>query len=45
MQMSKENYKRLKKNNFKEFCKMAGKKPQFLVMLMHSNDASKRQGE
>ena len=43
MQMSKENSKLLKKN--KEFCKMAGKKPQLLVMLMHSNDASKHQGE
>ena len=29
-----QNSKLLRKNTFKEFCKMAGKKSQFLVMLM-----------
>ena len=30
MQISKENSKLLRKNKFKEFCKMVGKKSQFL---------------
>lgn len=31
----------LRKNNFKEFCKVIGKKSQFFVMLMNNKDASK----
>lgn len=41
MQMSKENSKILRKNNFREFCKMVGKKSQFLIMLTHNKDAGK----